>query len=87
MGGSPEHDPAGKPATSGFRGAGAYAGLGLQFAGAIVLFLFAGQWVDRRLGTSPTFVILGVFGGAAAAFYSIYRKLMAAQKRDGEKRR
>jgi F0F1-type ATP synthase assembly protein I len=61
-----------------------FAGIGLQFAVSIVLFAFAGQWVDRRLGTEPVFLIVGVFVGGGGGFYSMYRKLMAAQKRDGE---
>ncbi|MFN8583513.1 MAG: AtpZ/AtpI family protein [Gemmatimonadaceae bacterium] len=68
--------------TDGSLGAAAYAGLGLQFALSILLFLYVGQWVDRRLGTSPAFLIVGVFLGAGASFYSMYRKLMAAQRRD-----
>jgi ATP synthase protein I len=58
-----------------------YAGVGIQFAIAIVLFAFIGVWLDGRLGTSPLFVLLGVLLGAAGAFYSMYRKLMAAQER------
>ncbi len=66
---------------------GEYAGVGLQFAFTIVLFMFAGMWLDRTLGTSPWLLILFVFGGATAGFYSIYRKLMAAQRRADEARR
>ena len=66
---------------------GEYAGVGLQFALTIVGFMFAGMWLDRALGTSPWLLILFVFGGAAAGFYSIYRKLMAAQRRADEARR
>lgn len=62
-----------------------YAGVGIQFAIALVLFALAGNWLDQRLGSSPIFLILGVFLGAAAAFYSMYRKLMAAHK-DGDRR-
>ncbi|MEX2182117.1 MAG: AtpZ/AtpI family protein [Gemmatimonadaceae bacterium] len=62
--------------------AGRYAGLGLQFALAILLFLFLGQWLDRKLGTGGLFVILGVFVGAGAAFYSMYRRLIGDLKRD-----
>lgn len=69
--------PAPSPAT--------YAGVGIQFAIAIVLFAFGGNWLDERVGSSPLFLILGVFVGGAAAFYSMYRKLMAAQDRS-EKR-
>ena len=66
---------------------GEYAGIGLQLAASIVAFMFAGMWLDRRLGTSPWLLILFVFGGAAAGFYSIYRKLMTAQRRADEARR
>lgn len=63
-----------------------FAGVGLQFAAAIVLFLFAGQWVDDKLGTSGLFTIAGVFIGGGAAFYLMYRKISAAQRRDDEQR-
>jgi ATP synthase protein I len=66
---------------------GSFAGAGLQFAISLVLFLFIGQWADRKLGTSPTFLIAGVFIGGGAAFYSMYRKLAAAQKADDERRK
>ena len=59
-----------------------FAGVGLQFAAAIIVFLFGGQWLDRKLGTDPWFLIIGVFTGASAAFYSMYRKLMKAQARE-----
>ena len=65
---------------------GDFAGLGIQFAAAIILFLFAGQWVDDRLGTNGLFTIAGVFIGAGAAFYNMYRKITAAQRRDDEER-
>ena len=55
------------------------AGIGLQFAVSILLFVYAGQWLDRRLGTGPIFLIIGVFLGAGGAVYSMYRKLMASQ--------
>lgn len=69
------------PDSEGGHGA-EYAGLGLQFALSILLFLFVGQWLDRRLGTDPWLMITGVFTGAGASFYSMYRKLMAIQERD-----
>ncbi|HEX4933264.1 MAG TPA: AtpZ/AtpI family protein [Gemmatimonadaceae bacterium] len=69
------------PKNEGGHGA-EYAGLGLQFALSILLFLYVGQWLDRRLGTEPWLMIAGVFTGAGASFYSMYRKLMAIQERD-----
>ena len=64
-----------------------FAGVGLQFAFAIIVFLYAGQWLDNRLGTNGLFTIAGVFIGAAAAFYNMYRKISAAQKLDDEDRK
>ena len=64
-----------------------FAGLGVQFAVAIVAFLFAGQWLDKRLGTNGLLTIAGVFVGAAGAFYNMYRRISAAQKRDDEERK
>ncbi len=83
---------AGGPGRDTRRGAaapsvGEYAGVGLQLALTIVAFMFAGMWLDRALGSSPWLLILFVFGGASAGFYSIYRKLMAAQRRADETRR
>ena len=59
-----------------------FAGVGLQFALSILVFLYAGQWLDRKLGTAPWLLLVGVFVGGAGSFYSMYRKLMAAQARD-----
>ena len=75
-----------KPVPS-MSGAGAAAGMGLQFAVSVVLFLLAGQWLDRKLGTAPLFLMLFVFVGAGASFYSIYRKLVEQQRREDEQRR
>ena len=61
---------------------GTYAGHGLQFAVSILVFLYAGQWLDRKLGTDPWLMLLLMFVGAGASFFSMYRKLMAAQERD-----
>ena len=77
---SPPHREGG---TSG----AAVAGLGMQFVVAILLFLFLGKWLDERLGTTPWLLIAGVFLGAGASFYSIYRRLMADQKREDEARK
>jgi F0F1-type ATP synthase assembly protein I len=64
-----------------------YAGIGLQFAGSILLFLYLGQWLDARLGSGPVGLIVGVFVGAGAAFYSMYRRLMADLAREEAGRR
>jgi F0F1-type ATP synthase assembly protein I len=57
--------------------ASSYAGLGVQFVLAILLFLYAGRWLDSRLHTRPLFIVIGMFVGAGTGFYVMYRGLMA----------
>ena len=54
---------------------GRFAGMGIQFAISIVMFAFAGVWLDRRLETSPIFVLLMVLGGGGLAFWMMVRNL------------
>lgn len=70
--------PAGNdtPSISGVR----FAGFGVQFVAAILIFLYAGQWLDRKLGTSPLFLVVGVFVGAGGSFYAMYRSLVRPPK-------
>jgi F0F1-type ATP synthase assembly protein I len=59
-----------------------FAGVGLQFAVTILVFLWLGTWLDRKFGTTPVFLYGGVFLGAGAAFFSMYRQLMRNLERD-----
>lgn len=68
--------------SSSLASAGKYAGMGLQFALSILLFVWAGQWLDRKLGTEPWCLVIGAFVGAAAGFTAIYRRLTAELKRE-----
>ena len=73
--------------STGRRSPGAIAaGMGLQFVISVLVFLLLGQWLDRRLGTAPAFLLVCVFVGAGGSFYAMYRKLMAAQRREDEAR-
>lgn len=51
-------------------------GAGLQFAAVIIVFLFAGMWADRKLGTDPWLMIAGVFVGLTTGFWSLYSRLV-----------
>ena len=64
-----------------------YAGLGLQLLASILIFLYAGQWLDRRFGTKGIITVVSVLLGAGMAFYSLYRRLMADQRRDELRRK
>jgi F0F1-type ATP synthase assembly protein I len=76
----------GGPPKGGLSGAD-FAGVGLQFAAAIIVFLFVGQWLDKKVGTNGLFTLAGVFVGGGAAFYNLYRRISAAQRRDDEERK
>jgi F0F1-type ATP synthase assembly protein I len=84
MAADPHDLPTRRNAPSGH--AGEFMGVGVQFAGAILLFLFAGRWLDERLGTSPWMVMLGVFVGFGLGFFSMYRQ-MVIMPRERERRR
>lgn len=58
-----------------------FAGVGLQFAVSIVLFAFAGIWLDKRLGTSPWLLIVMVLGGSGLGFWTMYRRVTAPGKK------
>lgn len=73
-------EPSKPPEGGGVHSGAEFAGIGIQFAASIILFLFVGQWLDRKLGTSPWLLMVGVFLGAGASFYSMYRKLMRGTK-------
>jgi ATP synthase protein I len=75
-----------RPEPPAYQAVGKYAGFGLQFALSILFFLWIGQWVDRKVGTDGIFVIIGVFIGAGGAFYSMYRSVMADQKREDDEK-
>jgi F0F1-type ATP synthase assembly protein I len=52
-----------------------YSGLGLAFAATVGLFALIGRWLDGRWGTSPWFLLGGVFLGFGLGLYSMLKKL------------
>ncbi|MDF1501431.1 AtpZ/AtpI family protein [Roseisolibacter sp. H3M3-2] len=65
----------------------AFAGLGFQFAVALVGSYYLGQWLDRRFGTAPVFLLACMLLGAGGSFYVMYTQLMRAQRRADDARR
>jgi F0F1-type ATP synthase assembly protein I len=52
-----------------------YAGLGIQLAVSLFLFVWVGQWADRKLGTGGVLTILAALLGFGATMYSVIRSL------------
>jgi F0F1-type ATP synthase assembly protein I len=56
-------------------------GLGVQLAATLLLAVFGGQWLDRRLGSGALFTIVAAFVGFGLTMYSLVRQL----NRDSQK--
>src|SRR5436305_9391389 len=46
--------------------------LGSTIVGALVIFLLGGIWLDRRLGTKPIFLLVGMVLAFIAIGYNLY---------------
>jgi len=60
--------------------------LGLTFVAATVLGLAGGWWLDRRLGTSPGCLLLGLLLGIAAGFKNLFTFSSRLDQLDRKKR-
>jgi len=61
-------------------------GLGVQFAGAILLFLYVGNWADKKFGSGPWGVLGGLCVGFASGLYLMMRALHDENRREDEQR-
>jgi putative F0F1-ATPase subunit (Ca2+/Mg2+ transporter) len=57
-----------------------YAGLGIQLAVSLVVFVLIGQWADRKLGTGGVVTIAAAFLGFGGTMYTLIRSL---NRKDG----
>jgi len=53
-----------------------FVGLGFELVVPLLVGLFGGQWLDRRLGTAPWLLLAGVILGAAAGILNMYRRIV-----------
>lgn len=58
------------------------ASLGIEMVLSLVIMGAAGVWLDRRFGTEPTFLMLGVVLGSASGFWQMYRYAMRMERLD-----
>ena len=57
-----------------------YAGLGVQLAASLLVFVLGGQWVDRRFGTGGIVTVAAAFLGFVGTMYWLIRQL---NRKDG----
>jgi F0F1-type ATP synthase assembly protein I len=78
----PPQEPYGRELGSGYK----YISLALTFAGGVVLFLAGGLALDRWLGLTPLFTILGTLVGSGLSSYWVYLKLQYDPEVGGKRR-
>ena len=54
----------------------------LTLAIAVLLGVFIGRWLDSKLGTTPLFLLIGVFWGLGGSFYSLFLQVKKLQEKD-----
>jgi F0F1-type ATP synthase assembly protein I len=79
---APKDENVGREMGEGYK----YVSLGLTFAFGIVLFLGLGLVLDRWLGTTPIFILIGTFLGTVLSFLTVYRKLEAEARQRREQK-
>ena len=58
---------------------GRWAGAGIEFGLAVVLFFLGGQALDANLGTAPWWTLIGSLLGVAAGMYLLLRTALRGQ--------
>lgn len=59
---------------------GLYGGAGFTLAASVVAGLLGGNWLDKKLGSAPWLLLVGLIGGAVGGFYNFMRILKMAGK-------
>jgi len=62
-----------------------YASLGVEFGSMIIGFTFVGHYVDKKLESSPLFIIIGIFVGFFTGIYRLYKISKIIGKNDDKK--
>ncbi len=70
-----------------WKGTGRYATVGLEIAASVLIGLFFGQWLDKKLGTHGVLTLVGLAYGMAAAGRVVWRALQSANREADEAER
>ena len=73
--------PFNRPTGDTIRTVGALSAVGFAFVLAVVMGAALGYGIDRWLGTSPWFFLLGFFVGLVAGVRSVFRTVSAVSRR------
>lgn len=66
------------------RALGLASGVGFSIVGSIALWVLAGRWLDKRLGTEPWALIAGIIVGLISAGSIIYELAATRERTDDQ---
>ena len=75
------------PLQQDWKALGSYGTLGMEIALSVVVGLFGGQWLDKKLETGGVLTWVGFAYGLAAAARAIYRAMRQATREAEEDER
>ncbi|NOY76591.1 MAG: AtpZ/AtpI family protein [Calditrichaeota bacterium] len=55
--------------------------LGLRLVISLLMGIFGGYWLDRKLHTLPLFLLIGFLFGAFSGFLSIYHTVFSKKQK------
>ena len=64
--------PDNKKGDTAFAAFAAFSQIGISMSACVVIGIFGGLFVDKRLGTSPIFMFFGSIIGTGASFKTLY---------------
>lgn len=70
-----------------WKGIGSYSTVGLDFALSILVGLFGGRWLDKKLGAGGWLTVVGLCFGIAAGVRTLLRALRQANREAEEEER
>ena len=70
-----------------WKGIGSYSTVGLEFTLSILVGLFGGRWLDKKLGTGSWLTVVGLCFGIAAGVRTLMRALRRANREAEEEER
>ncbi|HET9626815.1 MAG TPA: AtpZ/AtpI family protein [Kofleriaceae bacterium] len=76
---APVLDPVARRTKRMYHGLSA-SSVGLELGLAVVLGLFGGMWLDKKLGCEPWLMLAGLMFGLVAGFRNVVRAVARAEK-------
>jgi F0F1-type ATP synthase assembly protein I len=52
---------------------GVYGAVGFQLVASLLAGVFLGQWLDKKWGTDPWMMFVGLILGTGGGFYNLFR--------------